>query len=915
MTDKQLAKLHEQIPAKDDIKSAIIYSVRNWLAYRMFPPGDTNIYLERAYHGAMAAHRRNEPHVRLFTMAIFMAIESGHADTAANMLDKAMEYRSFLKANEPYSYGVFCFLRAYLAIRRQRSRAAKKYRKIFTTHINAVGYSPHYDVMLGQLHLAALEYEDAYSYLTRAYDEGLCNVYLYEGLYRCYRETSNNNGQFPNIVGPELLPLLIYAAKRGADISTIASTHENALFSAISNDSISGERLYEISGYPPLLKPLCINKMRNGDYGPDAYNLYSKAAIKQIDIDGLAAFLVQSSYANRIEDINSYLLAQFLANSRDATIELGLAAYAYHLLLTDPVHRSILKSHDKIIMQTAARCLEKNITGREANSLYQFYLRRCKTKGITGELIRRAETILHSGLTQFELLPGRWRYVYIAQPERRGMDEYEFTNEGERQIINAAHDNFQYVCLGAGRRVIVDEPLTVKRVVPLADQPLYQYFFDKGDRRFHVLAYLAAYYLESKEAGSADDMLGSAISVFEAMLTEKTLHKPYRMRVLAALGHLYCQSGNHTKALRCYAEIDIDSLAPECIRQILQVYLQTKEYAQAAKLIARRRKSIPAPVLYEGLCQLMLQPHVDNAGSLPLLAEAAYDLLLSGYNSETLLSAVLTHHRAGQSEWKALASALETSDPRLDVHILSADIWMACCDAFTQKAFRRLHTAKKAPKECAQFIEFCKFGMLTQNFVPEYEIINILEKIYLNQSPADNYLLLALCYVYLRHGITTFRSDKIIRHGIDAQEAAGILLPIFKENKPYPHPYLEKYQPFLYQTAPGKDIRLNYRIDDEPNFLAEPMQYLRYGMYVTKIPLFFNETVTYYYSEEMPTGSITTHETSHKNTTPYLCDNHPDAYFTINNALIYEQMFRHEKVESIIDGLVKDVVEVQGRLL
>jgi len=93
------------------------------------------------------------------------------------------------------------------------------------------------------------------------------------------------------------------------------------------------------------------------------------------------------------------------------------------------------------------------------------------------------------------------------------------------------------------------------------------------------------------------------------------------------------------------------------------------------------------------------------------------------------------------------------------------------------------------------------------------------------------------------------------------------------------------------------------------------MEYLRYGLYSTKLPLFYNETITYYYSEEMPTGSIATQESYHKNTAPYLNDNHPDSYFAINNAIIYEQMFKHQLVEDIVDGLVGDLAEVSGTLL
>ena len=913
MTEFQLAKLHEKIAVKDDIKMAVIYSVRNWLAHRMQQPGDT-LYLERAYTGAMAAHRRNEPNVRLFSMAIFMAIESGHRDTAGDMLDKAMEYRSFLKANEPFYYGVFCFLRAYLSLKEQRARAAKKHRKAFMSYIAGMGSSPYYDVMQGQLHLAAEEYTQAYDVLARAYDQGNRSVYLHESLYHCY--------QFMGMQaeGPELLPVLVHTAARGANISRVAAAHEDALYDAVIQDPAAGERLYALSGYAPLLKAVCTGRMENGDMGPAANKLYREAVEKQIDLRGLTTFLIQSSYVNRAENVNRYALERFLQNNQ---MEPQLAVYVYHQVLTNPALHDLIQGQEDMIMQTAARCLEGEaggITAREANTLYQFYWSRCKAKGVTGKLAEQAESALMPALTRFEITasPGT-RYVYISQPEKRGLEEYELT-DGSTLVIDATNENFSYKCLGPGRRSVVDTPLSIRRMVPLADPELYRHFFDKGDRRFHVVAYLASICLQNEKSDI------KAMPIFEAMLEESTITKPYRTKILAALGHLYHNAGSHIKALECYAEIDINTLDPANIRQIMEAYLQSKEYDRVAELIAQTYKSIPAPALYEGLCQL-LAPYEDGPSTqkkkdnMKALAQAAYNLLLAGYNSETLLNLTITHHKAGQSEWKALSGALQTPDPRIDAQILSGDLWMSRCDIHTQKAFQRLYTAKKAPKECAQFIEFCKYAILTQNLVPEYETINILEKIYLsgntdhNDTVSDNnFLLLALCHIYLRHNITTLRSDKIIQQSIPAQKAADILLPVFKESKLHPHPYVEKYQPFLYHGQPGKDIRLNYRVNDG-DFRQLPMQYLRYGLFTAKLPIFYNETITYYYSDEMPTGSIATRQSTHKNTTPYIHNNHPDAYFAINNAIIYEQMFRHEQVEKIADKLVADTVEVHGQLM
>jgi len=693
--------------------------------------------------------------------------------------------------------------------------------------------------------------------------------------------------------------------------------------------------------------------MQDRDLSLPAYNLYSQAVRQQISFKGLSNFLVHSSYKNHIDTIDTYPLEQFLAN---ANMKPQLAAYVYHLLITDPAHKTLMHNHKDMVIKAATFCLENSVTGREANSLYQFYWAHCKATGITGDLLQKAEAELSTSLTQFELTTTKdTKYVYITLEEKRGTQEYAVPENSEPDeteshylLIEAPHSNFSYSCLGAGRRTLITEPLQIRRMTPLANPELYQHFYDNGDRSFNVLAYLTSHYLAEETPGEAAvaaqlkpstnsnlpvvSNLSSqkAISIFEAILEDKSLQKPYRMKILAALGHLHHTTGNHTKAQECYALTDMTTLPPAYIKQTLNVCIQTKEHAIATQLIAQNYKSLPAKAVYEAIHQLLEQTAPDTHKHL---AEAALYLLLSGHNSEAMLTTVLTHYHASQSELKALSHTLQAPDPRLDMKILSGDLWAHICDTHTQAAFRRLmrlngsetsSTTSKVLKECTQFIEYCTYAMLTQNMAPEYDTINILEKYYLASNTdtpqsanihSNTLLLLALGHTYLTHNITTFRSDKLLIHAIAIQEAAGILLPVFKEAKPVTHPYLEKYQPFLFKSQPGKDIRLNYRLDVSEDFREVPMQYLAYGLYTAKLPLFYNETVTYYYSEEMPTGSITTHQLSHKNTTPFL-HNHPqDDFFAINNAVIHEHMFRHQELEDILEALIKTPVAIQGQLL
>ena len=112
---------------------------------------------------------------------------------------------------------------------------------------------------------------------------------------------------------------------------------------------------------------------------------------------------------------------------------------------------------------------------------------------------------------------------------------------------------------------------------------------------------------------------------------------------------------------------------------------------------------------------------------------------------------------------------------------------------------------------------------------------------------------------------------------------------------------------------------LQYRVGDEQNYRAVPMRYLRFGLYLASVPLFYGEKVAYCFSEEMPTGSISTQEQTIENDALFLNEGdgegHDDMFFAVNNAIIYQHMFKHEQAEKIVNELVKNVRSVRSGLI
>jgi tetratricopeptide (TPR) repeat protein len=210
------------------------------------------------------------------------------------------------------------------------------------------------------------------------------------------------------------------------------------------------------------------------------------------------------------------------------------------------------------------------------------------------------------------------RYVYVTDAALRGMITYEMPDERLLEI-EAAGANFAYTCLGAGQRSVLKEELTVRPMVGSADHTIYRHFFDRGDRRFYLLRYLADYYMENP--------CNEAVSVLEAMLEHKNLVKAYRMELLLSLGQIYFVAENFAQALAAYTAVDenIPGLPP----RLLQIYMHTHNYNEAAQLIDRRHTQIHSVQLLEAFDTLL--PLEDCR---EFLAAAAHHCLANGTAGE-----------------------------------------------------------------------------------------------------------------------------------------------------------------------------------------------------------------------------------------------------------------------------------------
>jgi len=886
----------EERAASGSVKLAAILALRYWQAACFSPDSaQARTLLGRANHVALTNHRRNASNIETRSLSIFIAIEAGYFDSANEMLDKAMGYKAFLRGNAPRQYQTINFLYAYLEIKQKRVRSARKYWRALTNTAKT-STDGEYMTFEGLLHLASGQFEEAFDFFHSAYNSGCRSVLLYEGLFRCFR-TGPKASVYAH--GDMILPILIYAAKLGVNIGDVAMRHPEALADAATASPMEAERLYKLCGYTPLLQQICAARIANDDKSAAAHALYQDAEQAQVVIQGLFRYLVHSAYQNNVAFLSHYTLQKFLQSEE---MEHDLAMYVYSMVLSNPGFADLVPPHQDKILKLAENCIKKGVSGRTANSLYYFWWQK---NGRHEEM----EELLYKDLNSYEVSidNNQIKHIYFIEPEKRGMAVYNIEETGENFTIQAASQNLSYICFGAGRRTIMTDVLTIRHMIPAVNADLYRYFFDKGDRQFHTLLFLANHYLQSPTP--------DATPVLEEILKDKTITKAYRVRLLVALGKVYYAQQNFSQALKCYGEVDDQNIDGNLATEILNVYMAMEQWQQAINLIAKRHLIIPQKTLYTAICTLVSQFNFARGDDcFELLALAAYNLLADGLYADALLQLVLRAHNASYAEWTRLAQVLRSlyiKSLPFDIILAKTAAHMAMWDSYSQAAFCHMY---KLNEEIAFFVEFAKYELLVNAALPQLETLDVLEEIC--QQTNDDILALCLANAYLHHNISTKSSDGILAHAIEIMEVRGLLLPIFKQNRFGRVPFIEKFQPFVHLGTSGKDFRLNYSIGNTGVFEQMPMRHLQYGLHYAILPLFYNEEIAHYVTEEQPTGSIATQTETTKNTVPFLYEGETtDPFFIINNAITYEQMFKHAQVEEILGELVKEKKMVHSALL
>ena len=925
MREVILNGLSKKYEVAQEPETAFAYAYALWVKYALNIPSrlssnyfdnvdseENRAVLLRSNYVVSSVLRKNPSSLKLFWARIFLEIELGHLERANEALDRVYSYRRFYRSKRPKDAAVLYFLYALLEIAQKRLKSAEKHIR----SLSAFSEASQTQTFIGFLRLRLKENDLAYEYFANAYANGDRSPLLYIGLgdvflgrltktpdkfllFQVMRWLVSNNSE-------KIL------TRRQVDVMEFG---DDVFFLA--------KEIYKLSQNSGVLCGICRSLLARNDNSAVALEYYKDAQRKQLDIKNLNSQIVIASFYNNAENVSRFIMTSFLIENDLKNAERDFKIFIYHILLTNPALADEAQSKETEILDCARECLEAEIRGRRANSLYYFFW--IKTRETDKKISGICENILRRDLTAFELTANEpCAFVYVNEKERSNVLEFEYPTKGPL-VINAVSPNFDIATLDSGRKKALQTSFDIKRRVASARPSLYLYFYNKGFRSFEICAYLARLKTDEEQNFKISDEQN--INILEDVMRLK-ISDAFRAETAARLGALYYKIGDVERALERFSIADEALLNGDALSYMVKVYEERKIYGLCANIIERRQDVLEPRLLFSVAKTLAKLPEYKKR-----IAGAAYSLLISGKFSQELLDAVIEFHERKLDDWLELSDALENItvyDRRLDLLILERARFIRRFDSRTGRIFARRVQSENFEKNSAasefalMFAERVIRGLCASNLNSGSNSNNESEKISSEALKAFEWLVFSgklkekdrnriiIALAYLEGG--TLCRPQILKEALKIMQNERILFPGFASSVISESSFTQEYAPFIYATSPNKDVRLYFRADGDDEWRTRKTNYWGFGVYGVILPRFHKENISYYFSEETPTGSISTRETELTGETAYLNENSDETFFIINNAVIYEKMFRYEKVEEIITELLEEVPPARAKL-
>lgn len=864
--------------------------------YSLYILTNDEVYLQKAYYVVSKSYSFNPSNVNLFLYKVFFNIAMNNTDSANIMINKFKPYANYYKNNNNRVYAAYLSLLVLLGISLNEKNLQKN---IVTLEEYLVHYDDYiYDLLLCYIYIRLNNINKAYTFLENAFVKGSRSNLIYLSLYIIIKKG------YRNIKDNIILLYLTWLNANKITNKYVLDTNIDLIKKLIPQNIRLFQAIYINTKVEWVLEEICKSLIHKKDYSINSYMFYKEAEQKQLYINDFTETLINTMFINNIEDISRYSMDMYIRNNK---ISSEIKPFIYHNLLTKKKLYYLIDTYNihKDILDFSISSIKQNSNGRYYNSIYRYALEYIKDEDI--ELSILMENILYNNLfvATLNINNKLIEYVWVKEKEKKEFKVYTVNNNICK--IKLCTSNFKMIFLDKEQRSIIEHEVVLNKEIENADIWLYNYLLKKGYEDNDILIAISSYYINNNISNNeVVDILNNTINI-------KDISQSYRNKISAALGNALYLQDRYDKALEYYNKVDTSYLSDNYIEIMLKVFINTSENEKAINLIKNKYNFISDDTIFTAVKALAI-----NEQYHPVIANNTFNLLVKGWYNPMLLNIVLKYYNGSQRDWVSLNDTLTSmcvNECKLDEIILESTIWMHNFSVSSQNVFIRMYNCTPNHPLINKFVYYTCYEILVNLVLPENNMILALENIY--EQKTDKMLAFALSYTYLNNNMYTDKSEKILKDTLIFMENHDILLPIFKlsKNKSLLTPYIEKNESFIYKNAYGKKVYFFYKSEYEKEFIKMPMRYIKFGIHIAIIPVFYNEKINYYFYEELDTGSINTEEQVKVNNLTNIRHYNEDKFFDINNALIYLQMFKFDDVENIITSLLKPAIIIRGSLM
>ena len=741
----------------------------------------------------------------------------------------------------------------------------------------------------------------SFSYLDKAFSVGCRSPILYFSFYKSF--SVGRRYYRKNI----MLSFLRWSNAHGILVSQIIETNSELIKNLIEDNLELFIDIYMKHKINWILLEICNHFAKIKNYSEQAYYLYKEVEQKQIFEEKINYALIYSAYNNDIDSIYKFSILSFIK----APIELDISPFIFHILLTVKNMEGVLKRNrlDDQIIQTVLNSKKNKISTKDKryyNTIFMYVLSNKLAEKENSYL----ENQLFDDLFKYKITTkdNNIKYILLKDSAKKGTSYYEFENN--ICYIDIISSDFELLFFDKDKKVI-SKNINIEKMVELTteiDFSIYEYFYKKGFISPNILMATSLYFIEN------DIESQFSLEIFDRTIKINGLSKNFRKKLVLYIGNILSKINNTGKALEYYKEVDESYINEKHIENMFLVFMFCKEYYLALQIIINKSQNLKEETLYKGILEITEHyiPSLninDKQKIEKLLTEPIYELLLKGYYNEQFLELILNHDSNNVFELAKISNLFNEryiNNTDLDKKLLSESIKVKNISIDVQQVFLRFYEALPYEQISSDFIYYICYQILSCDKRIDIAIINILEKLALENNK-DNHLLniaLSSCLVYEE----TKNKENILITTMRYLDDVGTFLPVFAK---LDAKYLTERQQTLfcvsYRAGVSKTIYLHI-LHSEP--VKIPMKYFKFGIYTISFPMFYNEKIIYQFED-----NVLSKEYEYTNTKILLKPDTEEKFFLINNSILYNELFKHEYLEENLKKIYKPKEKINFSIL